>query len=227
MQAALSDVVRLQYPDLDAFIDSQAAILRPVVGAGRARPAVVYGCGSGVHVEALRRLGFEAWGVDRDPAMLTMARADFPACAFVEGEVIGHGGRYDLVAPLVNHATYHADLSVLTAQAAANLTPGGRLLFSIENFARLRATGRTVTPPHTITMTDGRTITLRERRVRRGRTYRLEQKYEIAGGETLEIALDFTPHLPAEIAAALEAAGFRVEITPIYDRGCLLIGGTQ
>lgn len=41
------------------------------------------GCGNGAKAESFRRLGFEAWGIDIDPARIKSAQEAFPDCNFV------------------------------------------------------------------------------------------------------------------------------------------------
>jgi len=87
------------------------------------------GCNLGFAVEAARRLGFQATGVEIDATAVANATARFPAGEFLVGtaaDMVAEGRRFDLVycSEMIEHVS---DPSVLVAQLARLTRPGGLL----------------------------------------------------------------------------------------------------
>lgn len=109
---------------------------------GRALDA---GCGTGRAFEPLLQRGWEVVGCDVSPAMLAEARRKFGeevplAVADLRGMPVL--GRFELVLALndvVNYLTEDGDLERALAGMAANLTPGGFVLFDSNTLATFRS----------------------------------------------------------------------------------------
>ena len=109
---------------------------------GRALDA---GCGTGRAFEPLLRRGWKVVGCDVSPAMLAEARRKFgEAVPLSTADLRGMPvlGRFDLVLALndvVNYLTEDGDLERALAGMAANLAPGGFLLFDSNTLATFRS----------------------------------------------------------------------------------------
>ena len=110
--------------------------------AGRALDA---GCGTGRAFEPLLRRGWEVVGCDVSPAMLAEARRKFgEAVPLTIADLRGMPvlGRFDLVIALndvVNYLTGDGDLERALTAMAANLAPGGFVLFDSNTLATFRS----------------------------------------------------------------------------------------
>jgi SAM-dependent methyltransferase len=107
---------------------------------GRALDA---GCGTGRAFEPLLRRDWEIVGCDVSAAMLDEARRKFPDVPVSRADLreLPALGRFDLVLALndvVNYLTEDGDLERALAGMAANLTPGGLLLFDSNTLASFR-----------------------------------------------------------------------------------------
>lgn len=109
---------------------------------GRALDA---GCGTGRAFEPLLRRGWELVGCDASPAMLAEARRKFgEAVPLITADLreMPVLGRFDLVLALndvVNYLTGDGDLERALARMAANLAPGGFVLFDSNTLATFRS----------------------------------------------------------------------------------------
>jgi SAM-dependent methyltransferase len=124
------------YDALYSFKDYAAAaehVRGIIVGrAPRARTLLDVGCGTGRHLECLRR-DFEVQGVDVDPAMVEIARARLPGITIREADMVGLqlDDRFDVVVCLFSAIAYVRTLERVRAAVAAmtrHLLPGGLVL---------------------------------------------------------------------------------------------------
>lgn len=113
--------------------------LQRVVARGRFLDA---GCNGGFMVEAARRAGFDAHGVEPDPASVDWARQHFPANAFsvatLEEYVTGGAQRpFDLVycSEVIEHAP---DANRFAAALAAAVARGGYLYLTTPDITHWR-----------------------------------------------------------------------------------------
>jgi ubiquinone/menaquinone biosynthesis C-methylase UbiE len=65
------------------LIDSFVRLVRPPTGG----KVLDLGCGSGIFTYLLSRRGLDAAGLDISPKLLDLARKNYPALTFVEGDV--------------------------------------------------------------------------------------------------------------------------------------------
>lgn len=143
------------------------------------------GCGTGLAVPFLARLGGELAGVDISAGMLEKARERGLYHRLVESEagafLAGSDEPFDLVAAL-DVLVYFGDLSALFEQIARRLTPGGLFVFSFETGEgadyRLRPCGRFAHDPHYVAALAGKRF---ETLTRVATTIRLEANAPVAG----------------------------------------------
>ena len=105
------------------------ARLRRLLGRRAGARFLDVGCNLGFAVEAARRLGFQATGVELDAAAVADATARFPAGEFLVGtaaDVVAGGRYFDLVycSEMIEHVS---DPAALVAQLARLTRPGGLL----------------------------------------------------------------------------------------------------
>jgi SAM-dependent methyltransferase len=127
------DDPRSRARELDGFRNRLAALLTGVPRGS----AVDIGCGTGVCVEALQSLGFEAIGVERDARQAAIARSH--AVPVVEtsdiaSELSRRTGELLVVVmfDVLEHLAHDEQLLVLKA-AKGSLTHGGRVLIQVPN----------------------------------------------------------------------------------------------
>jgi SAM-dependent methyltransferase len=101
------------------------------------------GCGTGRVAVELRRRGIEVWGLDRDPAMLAVAREQAPQAQWVEADLadpsLDLGRRFAAVVAAGNVMIFvdPGSEGVVIANLARHLEPGGVLIAGFQ----LKATG--------------------------------------------------------------------------------------
>ncbi|WP_106401473.1 class I SAM-dependent methyltransferase [Actinocorallia populi] len=109
---------------VDAFAESVRA-----AGAG---PVADLGCGPGGVTARLASLGVSAFGVDASPAMIELARREYPDLRFDEGSMLAldieDGTLGDVLSWYSIIHTPPRDLPVIFAEFARTLEPGGHLL---------------------------------------------------------------------------------------------------
>lgn len=109
---------------------SQAVALLP---AGAGRTWVDVGCGPGLVAGLAAARGYTAWGLDRDPAMVALARRHHPAARFAVGDLFApvasqpHPPGADVVSAASLLAVLPDRRSALQA-LLARVRPGGTLL---------------------------------------------------------------------------------------------------
>jgi SAM-dependent methyltransferase len=192
-------------------------------GAGPKRPGlrtdacslvVEFGCGSGVVARHLVDAGFDVLGIDASPAMIDLARRNVPEARFTIGTLssarIPRCRAIVAIGEVVSYVLEgHNGLSTFFARAARALEPGGLLLFDFIESAE----GRTY-PSKSRSGADW-ALVFRATADRRGRfltrriiTFRKIGSAYRRGEETHKVRI-FTR---AEMAAALERAGFEVRM---------------
>jgi ubiquinone/menaquinone biosynthesis C-methylase UbiE len=108
------------------LIDSFVRLVRPPTGG----KVLDLGCGSGIFTYLLSRRGLDAAGLDISPKLLDLARKNYPALTFVEGDVEAlpfADGSADgvLLSGVVHHLPEPARCA---AEVFRVLKPGGRFM---------------------------------------------------------------------------------------------------
>lgn len=90
-------------------------------------------CGTGMHIQALRTLGYEATGVDLEDDLLAIAREKNPGVRFYRGDMIDFdlGATFDIVTCLFSAIGYVRTVDRMkraVANMAGHLVPGGVLI---------------------------------------------------------------------------------------------------
>jgi SAM-dependent methyltransferase len=92
-------------------------------------PALDVGCGDGMLARRLAGRCAGVTGIDRDPRMIALARAQGHAgVTFIEADFLSHdfaGATFDFVC--ANTSLHHMDFAAALTKAASMLRPGGRL----------------------------------------------------------------------------------------------------
>jgi 2-polyprenyl-3-methyl-5-hydroxy-6-metoxy-1,4-benzoquinol methylase len=96
------------------------------------------GCGTGDYCGRFAAEGFEACGVDLDPAMIKAARMRYPAATFHcldMMEIAGLGSAFDLMFCIGNTAAHlpQAAFARFVQAVKGILRPGGRWIFQVVN----------------------------------------------------------------------------------------------
>lgn len=119
---------------------------------GRQRRLLDIGCSGGFLVEAARRMGFEAVGVDPDPAAIEYAREHYPENAFVcgtiedvSGDLIGDGFDAVYSSEVIEHLS---DVRGFARRLNLALRPGGMLYITTPDISHWRR-------PKNVTQWDG------------------------------------------------------------------------
>ncbi|GAA4100143.1 class I SAM-dependent methyltransferase [Actinomadura miaoliensis] len=114
---------------LDRALVSAFAEFVRAAGAG---PVADLGCGPGGVTARLASLGLTAFGIDASPAMIELARQEYPDLRFDEGSMlaldIADGALGGVLAWYSIIHTPPEDLPVIFAEFARVLAPGGHLL---------------------------------------------------------------------------------------------------
>jgi SAM-dependent methyltransferase len=109
--AELYDAIYGGFKDYPSEAERLAALLR--AANPEARTILDVACGTGEHLRLLgTEYGFEADGLDLDPALLRVARRKYPAGRFFEGDMSGFAlkRRYDAVLCLFSSIGYLVSL---------------------------------------------------------------------------------------------------------------------
>jgi SAM-dependent methyltransferase len=179
-----------------------------------ARRLLDVGCGTGRHLEHLRRV-FDVEGLDASPSMLAVARARCPGIALHRGDLVGFdlGKTFDVVTCLLGSIGYARTVPRLARGVRAmarHVAPGGVLIVepwvSPDRFVAGRVVFDRADEPEL-------KVARMYRTTRRGAVSVFDSHYLVAGPagvehftERQELGL-FTPR---QYRAALRAAGLRV-----------------
>ncbi len=202
--------------------------LHHTVLGGRRSRILDLGCGPGLYLHRLARLGHRGVGIDFGPASIQYARevaaAEKLDCTFRLEDVrhadLGYG--FALVTMIWGQLNVFRRLEALDLlrRARAALAPGGRLVLEIQTVESLRGDGRAAA-----TWTSGREGLFSERPhlVLHERFWDEEcrcrtERWHVIDAETGAVtrhALTSEAYTPEEISAALVESGFaRVEVLP-------------
>ncbi|MFC7330902.1 class I SAM-dependent methyltransferase [Marinactinospora rubrisoli] len=117
------------YDTRHAFVADLGTDLLDLLDARPGERVLDAGCGTGVHVNALRAAGVDAVGVDASPEMIERARARFPGIdvRIADLRTLDLPGGFDAV---LSNAVLHwiPEAGRAAAAIAAALRPGGRLV---------------------------------------------------------------------------------------------------
>ncbi len=151
------------YQKLAVYYDSifppeqnKTAFLHSEFAAVRASRILDLACGTGAYAVELSRLGYEAWGMDLEPALIEQAQkkaADAKAAArFIVGDMrapAALGLLFDGLFCIGNslaHLLEVSDLRIALAAMRRVLNSPGRAVIQIVNFDRILALGDTYLP---------------------------------------------------------------------------------
>jgi len=108
--------------------DAEADALRRMLGPGQGR-CLDIGCGTGVAIPELQRLGWEVVGVDASDAMLSRARAYGVELFRASGESLPFDdASFEAAISIWTHTDVE-DFAAILAEAARVLRPGGHLVY--------------------------------------------------------------------------------------------------
>jgi SAM-dependent methyltransferase len=136
-----AELAAVHEADFTGFAHSAAGVLlRRLDDAGHDAGTIVdLGCGGGTLAAALVEAGYDVLGVDLSPAMIELARTNFPGARFVQGSIwdadLPPAVAFTAVGEVVNYAadarTGLDQLAGLFDRVRAALAPGGVFLFDI------------------------------------------------------------------------------------------------
>ncbi len=135
------DAASRRLPIIDEHVDW---IHRQVLGA---KPASILdlGCGPGLYMDRLTRLGHTCLGIDISPASIEYARREH-AGTYRLGSIVteDYGSGYDLVMLVYGELNAFApeDVKTIVGKAHAALKPGGKLLLEVSHAEALEGYGR-------------------------------------------------------------------------------------
>lgn len=218
---------RLSYRRLIAWparIQREAPFLGEVLAGAPSRRLLDLGCGTGEHARFLQGEGFEVTGVDASEAQLAQAREAGPGPEFVKGDLAALGeavkGPFGGAISLGNGLPhlFAEEMSRFLAGLAKLLLPGSPVLFQLLNYDRILDQRITSLPLNVREDEGERVVFLRlmdprpdgsvlfnptSLRWRPG----AEPPVEVVAGKNVLLK----GWRRAELAAALAAAGLRVE----------------
>jgi SAM-dependent methyltransferase len=218
-------VYDLIYAGPVAFYAAQMRFLLERLGPVPAR-ILDAGCGTGRHVLALARRGYQVWGVDADPAMLHVAHAKLAAAGQPARLCVGDlralpcaaacQGILCLESPLA-YLLDDDELAAALAGLRRNLAPGGRLLIDVFDYPG--TVGREGSGPQTaIFYRRGCTITVIEshRPALPAGRWRMRQEIAFQGPDdaaprTFTVEHTFALRQVEDYTAALKDAGFVID----------------
>lgn len=122
---------------IEAEIEARRSAFAPIVAELQTRTALDLGCGTGLSVAALRRLGIDAVGVERDARLAAVCRArDLPVIETDDlvGALAARRDGLGLVVlfDVLEHVPHDAQLPLLRAARDA-IGPGGVLVVKVPN----------------------------------------------------------------------------------------------
>ena len=218
---------RLSYRRLIAWparIEREAPFLREVLAGAPSRRLLDLGCGTGEHARFLHAEGFAVTGVDASDAQLAQAREAGPGPEFVKGDLAELGaavsGPFGAAISLGNGLPHlHGpEMERFLVHLAALLAPGAPVLFQVLNYDRILDARATSLPLNVREDEGERVVFLRLMDPRPDGTVLFNPttlRWRPGAEPPVEVVTGKNVLLKgwrrAEIEAALEAAGFRVE----------------
>lgn len=218
---------RLSYRRLIAWparIQREAPFLREALASAPAKRLLDLGCGTGEHARFLHAEGFAVTGVDASEAQLAQAREAGDGPEFVKGDLAELSsavrGPFGAAISLGNGLPHlHAEaMARFLAHLSALLAPGAPVVFQLLNYDRV-LDARVTSLPLNVREDDGeRVVFLRLMEPRADGTVLFnpttlrwrpgeEPPVEVVAGKNVLLK----GWRRAELEAALEAAGLRVE----------------
>lgn len=207
----------------DLASDAAALVLERLASADLDAGHVTdLGCGSGILAARLLRGGYDVTGVDLSPSMVELARTTAPDGTFAAGSVhefeLPPSVAVTAIGEVLNYATDPRAgleaLAVLAGRVFAALAPGGIFAFDVSTPGRnLDLDVRHVFHEHESWMLGMHATESGGRLQRRivilvrepdGRYRRIDERHELVLYEA------------PDVVAALDAAGFTVEVRPSY-----------
>jgi SAM-dependent methyltransferase len=141
--ADIFDAMAPEYDVLEPWYEHLYARLHAILTSALAPPAdgrrgraLDAGCGHGFQTALLRRLGYEAHGVDLAGALLALARERVPGAAFARGDISAlpyANGAFDVVSCCGSTLSFVDDPDLALAEIARVLRPGGQALVEYEH----------------------------------------------------------------------------------------------
>jgi dTDP-3-amino-3,4,6-trideoxy-alpha-D-glucopyranose N,N-dimethyltransferase len=115
---------------------TEAAQLHSIISQHKRSPGnrlLDVACGTGMHMQALRALGYDTTGVDLEEELLAIARGKNPGVSFHHGDMIDFdlGATFDVVTCLFSAIGYVKTVDLMkraTANMARHVAPGGVLI---------------------------------------------------------------------------------------------------
>lgn len=132
---------------------AEAKAIEEIAFDARRHTLLDVGCAVGLHVGELGKLGFEATGMDVDPALIARARTRLPTSTFVVGDVAAFdlGRTFDVITCLYGSIAYVRTKERLLSSfecLVRHLSPGGVLIvepwFSPSTYRAGEVTARAV-----------------------------------------------------------------------------------
>jgi len=187
------------YDDKHSFVFQYGENVLELLDVKAGERVLDLGCGTGYLANEIKQQGAQVIGADASPEMVTKARATYPEVDFevVDGTSFHFDEPFDAV---FSNATLHwiKDADAVINNVYNTLKPGGRFVAEMGGKGNMK---------HIIAA-----------------TLQVLNKYGYAGAE--QDNPWYFPS-PAEYAAKLEAAGFRVTFMAHFDRPTLLQDGRQ
>ena len=207
------EAFRAAYLDVYPHRDLEAARseARYLVACGVRGRALDLCCGNGRHVQALRELGVEAFGIDLSRDLLARARGVRNELACGDARAIPVGdARMDAVVSLFSSFGYFGESGDrdVVAEIGRVLRPGGRFVLDLMNPERVRAT---LVPASTASR-GGVEIEERRSLAEGGRRVRKEIRLTGRDGAVRSWSEDVRLYAASELEPWVRSAGLALEV---------------
>ena len=200
------------------FLQAQIAFLTTVFGTPRGALLDI-GCGTGLHVAALVRLGYSVVGLDVDPLMLEVAHRKIPEGRLVLADLRqlpfprSFSGALCLESPLAYALEDEALMAALRSVRDA-LRQNSRFVIDVYDYVGTFAFGR-VAEQEACFEVDALRVTVRESHhyAKRDQIWTMVQKFKVEEAGTVdifEVVHRLRMRTMDEYASALETAGFTI-----------------